>query len=135
MQKVERVCPNCGTANPYESAYCRKCGTNLTSTNLPARRGTNSPARFRAPAGIALVVSASAFLARLGLKLLARQVLPRVKESITKKPEPKEIKVAPREEVPDTVIRGWRAWSVRKGEDESSGSEKFEWRINSRGKK
>lgn len=37
------------------------------------------------------------------------------------------------EESPDLIVRGWRAWSIQRGAEHSSGSEQFEWRIKKTG--
>jgi zinc-ribbon domain len=128
MAEIERICPNCGTNNPSGRTRCTRCGTNLTS--LPARRESNLPARLESASAAALVLSASAFLARAGLKLLAREVLPRMAKGLATKPASKQIVKQAAAEEPDYVIRGWRTWSVRRGDERTSGSEQFEWRIN-----
>jgi hypothetical protein len=131
MEKIERVCPKCGTGNPYDRSSCVRCGSSLT--NLPAQRLSNVPAQIEGASAAALVLAASAFIARTGLKLLARGILPRVASVLTHKPASSQIVDQTTEEPPDYVIRGWRAWSVHRGSDHSSGSEQFEWRINRRG--
>jgi hypothetical protein len=130
MEKIERVCPNCGTANPYERANCQRCGVALA--NLPASRGTGVPARIEGASTAALVLAASAFIARTGFKLFAREILPRIAKGLAPKPASKEIVDQSPGDQPDYVIRGWRAWSMHHGTDHSSGSEQFEWRINRR---
>jgi hypothetical protein len=131
MEKIERVCPNCNTGNPYERAQCQRCGASLT--NLPASRQSGLPARIEGASAVALVLGASALIARTGFKLLMSQVLPRVASSLARKPASQQIIDQSHEEQPDYVIRGWRAWSVRRGSEHSTGSEHFEWRINRRG--
>jgi hypothetical protein len=130
MEKIERVCPNCHTANPYERARCQRCGASLT--NLPAPRQAGLPARIEGAGAAALVLGASALIARTGLRIIVREVMPRVASSLARKPAAREIIDQRRDEQPDYVIRGWRAWSVRRGPEHSSGSEHFEWRINRR---
>lgn len=127
MQEIERVCPNCGSTNPYVRSQCVRCGANLT--NLPARSQLNSPARFEGAGTAALVLAASAFIARAGLRLFVRQVLPRFAKGLQPKPASLQTVDQAPEEQPGLVIRGWRAWHVRSGTDRSSGSEHFEWRI------
>ncbi len=143
MAKVERICPNCGTSNASDRERCRKCGTGLFT---PARRQDNVPARSEGGRTAALVLSAGAIIARVGLRLLVRQVLPRIADRLTEKPSRMTIDHQPRrasvenapprqpvqEDEPDYVIRGWRAWSVRQNDDHSSGSETFEWRVSRR---
>jgi hypothetical protein len=130
MTQVQRVCPKCSLSNAYDRTNCQRCGMNLV--NLPAVRGSNLPAPVRKISAEALVVGATAFIVRAGMKLLIHQVLPRATRALTKRAEPRPIETKPSEPgpEPDYVIRGWRAWSVRRGEEHSSGSEKFEWQIN-----
>lgn len=130
MQEIERVCPNCGTTNPYDRAQCRHCGAALR--NLPAKRQPDLPARFEGAGAAALVLAASTFIAKAGFKLLVRQVLPRIAKNLEPKPASKQTVDQSPEEHPGYVIRGWRAWHVRSGTNQSSGSEHFEWRINRR---
>ncbi len=130
MEKIERICPNCGTSNSATRARCSKCGTQLI--NLPASRANNVPSRIEGAGAAALVLSATAFLARTGWRLLAREVLPRVAKELTPKPASQQIVEPQTEEQPDYVIRGWRVWSSRHGNDPESGSEHFEWRVNRR---
>jgi hypothetical protein len=128
MEKIERICPKCGTANTYSRAQCQRCGVSLT--NLPASQGASVPARIEGASAAALVIAASALIARTGFKLLARELLPRVAKGLARKPASTEIIDQPADEHNDYVIRGWRTWSIRRGSDRSSGSEQFEWRIN-----
>jgi hypothetical protein len=130
MEQIERVCPKCGVSNPYERARCQNCGVILT--NLPASRRSSVPARIEGAGAAALVLGASALIVRTGLKLLVGEILPRVVSSVARKPASRQIVDQPPEEQPQYVIRGWRAWSVRRGAEHSTGSEHFEWRINRR---
>ncbi len=143
MATIERVCPNCGTSNSSQRARCSKCGTTLT--NLPARGQSQVPARGQKAEIAGLALSAGALIARAGFRLFVRQVLPRMRGR-NQKPSAMTIDQEPRrndverpqsgwpekDDSPDYVIRGWRAWSVRRNEDESSGSESFEWRVSRR---
>jgi hypothetical protein len=130
MEKIERVCPNCGTGNPYERAQCQHCGTSLTT--LPVSQQSGVPARIEAASAAALVLAASAFIARVGFKVLVRGILPRVAKGLAQKPASSQVIDQSTGEQPEYVMRGWRVWSVRRGTDQSSGSERFEWRINRR---
>ncbi len=130
MAKIERICPNCGTGNASDRVRCSKCGTQLR--NLPATRANDLPAHLQGESAAALVLSATALLARAGLRLLVREVLPRVAKELATKPASQQIVEQPSPEQPDYVIRGWRVWSYRHGEDQASGSEHFEWRVNRR---
>lgn len=128
MEKIERICPNCGTGNPYGRAQCLKCGTNLTS--LPAPRQPSLPERIEGASAAALAVAASAFIARAGLRLIVRGILPHVVKSLAIKPASPSISDQSPEGQSGYVIRGWRVWSMRHGSQNSNGSEHFEWRIN-----
>lgn len=145
MATIERICPKCGTSNPSDRSRCKKCGTNLT--NLPVPRKDSLPARVERTGGAALVLSAGALVARVGFQLFKDQILPWLAQELAKRPtvidaEPKQPRrelerIEPRrkpiaDDQPDYVIRGWRAWSVRRGDEHASGSENFEWRISRR---
>ncbi len=128
MEKIERICPNCGTSNPSTRPRCSQCGTQLI--NLPAARGNDLPSRVEGAGAAALVLSATAFLARAGFRLFVREVLPRVAKELMPKPASKQIVEQPTEEQPEYMIRGWRVWSYRRGDEQASGSEHVEWRVN-----
>ncbi len=130
MEKIERICPNCGMSNAADRARCTRCGTNLTT--LPAARSSNLPSRIEGAGAAAVILGATLYIARTGLSLLAREVLPRMAKSLAYKPASKQIVEQPAEEQPDYVIRGWRSWSYRRGAERASGSESFEWRVNRR---
>ncbi len=139
MSKIERICPNCGATNASDRARCVRCGTNLTT--LPAKRGASLPARAERVSATALVLGASALIARVGWSLVARQVLPRLVKGLTSRAAPRQVVKQPSEkqvnhppeEQADYVIRGWRTWSVRRGDEQAQGSEHFEWKITRRG--
>lgn len=98
---------------------------------MPAPRGSNLPARIEGVSAAALVLAASAFVARTGFRLLVRRILPRLaKELVNKSASSQAISQDPVEQ-PDYVIRGWRAWSVHHGTEHASGAEHLEWRIKS----
>ncbi len=146
MATVERVCPQCGTSNPSDRSRCAHCGANLT--HLPARRPNDLPERVGGARTAALVLSATALIARAGFRLFRSQVLPWLSHELSSRPptiiDHKPSKRAAEEQQqravdrttpepePDYTIRGWRAWSVRQGDEESSGSDTFEWRISRR---
>ncbi len=142
MATIERVCPNCGTSNSSQRARCSKCGTPLT--NLPVRGQSQVPARSQKVELAGLALSAGALIARAGFRLFVKQVLPRMRQrrrasTMTVDQEPRRADVErqqsgwpEKDDSPDYVIRGWRAWSVRRNDDESSGSESFEWRVSRR---
>ncbi len=130
MEKIERICPKCGTGNAYDRQRCGHCGSSLT--NLPVSQQSSLPAQFGGASAAALVLAASAFIVRTGLTLLVREILPRVARELTPRPTSTQIVDQAPEEQPDHIIRGWRAWSVYRGGEHSSGSEQFEWRIKRR---
>lgn len=131
MATVERICPNCGTSNPQERGHCVRCGTDLIQ--LPERRASRLPARVEGAGAAALVLGATALVARAGLELLARQLLTRVRRATLAKTPP-TFSTLSSEARPDYVVRGWRAWSIHYGDKNTSGSEQFEWHIKRTGR-
>ncbi len=130
MSTVERICPNCGAINSANRTYCVRCNTNLIT--LSAREQTNLPARFDKVQAAGLALGVSALIARVGINLLTREILPRLaKRSVVKGASPAKGQPMAADQ-PDYIIRGWRAWSVHRGEEHSTGSEQFEWRIHAR---
>lgn len=127
MASVERICPNCGTSNPQERVHCVRCSTNLIQ--LPERRASRLPARVEGAGAAALVLGATALVARAGLELLARQLFTRVRRATLAKTAPSATINRSSEAPPDYVVRGWRAWSIHYGDKNTSGSEQFEWHI------
>ena len=132
MATVERICPNCGTSNSQEQVHCVRCGTNLI--RLPAERASQLPARLEGAGVAAIVLGATAIIARAGLEVLALQLLARVSRSTLAKAPPSAAANRSQQIQPDYVVRGWRAWSIRDGERNTSGSEQFEWRIKRTGR-
>ncbi len=117
----------------------------MALTNLPVPGQSQVPARSQKAEVAALALSATALIARAGFRLLVRQVLPRMRgqhikpSSMIIDQEPRRANVERQEsrwpdkdESPDYIIRGWRAWSVRQNDEQSSGSESFEWRVSRR---
>ncbi len=127
MATLERICPNCGTANPRERVNCIHCGTNLIQ--LPERRASRLPARVEGAGAAAMVLGATALVARAGLELLARQLFAGFRRATLAKAPPTTAANRSQEERPDYVVRGWRAWSIHYGDKKTSGSEQFEWHI------
>ncbi len=127
MDKIERVCPNCGTPNAYDRDRCSRCGTSLTT--LPAARQSTPLARIDRTGTAALIVGASALVARTGFKRFKQLVLPRVSQALEPRPASKQVVEPSREDEPDYTIRGWRVWSSHRGDEHSSGSEQFEWKV------
>jgi hypothetical protein len=107
----------------------------LDLNRLPVKSQSNLPVQWEGAGAAALVLSATALVARAGLKLLARGIMSQVTKGLARKRASSLVErkpqVAPRqaEEQPDYVVWGWRSWSIRRGQDQSSGSEQFEWRI------
>ncbi len=127
MKEIERICPNCGASNEYDRARCSRCGTQLSG--LPAPRQSGLPSRVEATSTAALVLGASAFLARTGLRLFRREILPRVAKALKPKPASQQVIDQGADDRSDYVVRGWRVWSARYNDQEASGSEHFEWKI------
>lgn len=127
MTTVERICPSCGTSNSQDRVHCVRCGTNLIQ--LPERRASRLPARVEGAGAAALVLGATALVARAGLELLARQLFTRVRRATIANAPPTATSNRSPEAQPDYVVRGWRAWSIHYGDKNTSGSEKFEWHI------
>ncbi len=126
MTQIERICPNCGTSNPSDQTYCVQCGLDLI--HLPAPRRTTLPARIDQARAAALVLGASMLIARAGLQLIVRGLVPRLANGLTK-PSGSPIEKKQGDDQPDWIVRGWRAWSIHSGDNHSTGSEQFEWRI------
>lgn len=129
MAQIERICPNCGTSNPADRARCVHCGLDLLY--LPARREPRLPARLGNAGAAALLLGASALVAREGFKLLARSLLTRLAPVSRRQVSPTNATPVP-DEPPDYIIRGWTAWNIRNGKEQSSGSQRFEWHIKER---
>ncbi len=134
MTTVERICPNCGTANPTEQVNCLRCGTNLI--HLPASRETRLPARIEGAGAAALVLGATALVARAGLQLLARRLFAHFSQTRPAGTRPVMIRTNPQapsesvaEEQPDYIVRGRRSWTIQYGGEKSGGSEEFEYRV------
>ncbi|MGE5140388.1 MAG: zinc ribbon domain-containing protein [Rudaea sp.] len=143
MATIERICPQCGTGNASDRSRCSKCGAALA--NLPVPGGRSLPARREGPGTGALILSATALIARAGFRLFRKEILPRLARELANKPstaiidqprgadvEKQRVEKPASEPEPDYTIRGWRAWSVRHNDQQSSGSETFEWRISRR---
>jgi hypothetical protein len=127
MKQIERICPNCGASNDYDRARCSRCGTQLST--LPAPRQAGLPSKVEGASTAALVLGASAFLARTGYRLFRREILPRVIKGLKPKPASEQVIEPAGDDEPDYTVRGWRVWSTRHNDQEASGSEQFEWKI------
>ena len=127
MSTLERICPNCGTANSADRTHCILCNTNQISLADPGQ--AKLPARFDNPRAVGLVLGVSAVVARVGLNLLTREILPRLAKGLISKPASSVTKQPASDDRPDYIVRGWSAWSVHQNGEHSSGSEQFEWRI------
>lgn len=81
--------------------------------------------------GGALVIGATMFLARVGLKLVLNGVKAGLEYSASRALSQRN--AAPRSETlpqsDDYVLRGWRSWRVTHAGKTSTGTERFEWRI------
>lgn len=67
MSNVQRVCPQCGQANPLEARYCARCGYDAQSA-LPAQQSNLPMVLGRAAAPILL--GAASLAVRAAWKLL-----------------------------------------------------------------
>ncbi len=139
MTTVERICPNCGTANPTEQVNCLHCGTNLIY--LPASRETRLPARIEGAGTAALVLGATALVARAGLQLLARRLIAHFSQGTSAGTKPIIIRSKPQtpsdsapQEQPDYIVRGRRSWTIHYGGQKTGGSEEFEYRVKRTGR-
>ena len=68
MERVKRICPVCGTANPLRSERCCECGADI-ERNLPAVRQSRLPAPWK-DVGASLALGATALAVRAGVHLL-----------------------------------------------------------------
>ncbi len=126
MAQIERICSNCGKSNPPDQTHCVQCGIDLI--HLPAPRQATVPTRMDQARAAALVVGASMLIARAGLQLIARGILPRLAGGLVR-PSGNPLDQKQGDGQPDWIVRGWRVWSIHSGDAHSSGSEQFEWRI------
>lgn len=131
MASVDRICANCGTVNPIANSRCSNCGTNLI--NLPARRDETRLSVLKSRGALAIAFGASALIARMGFRIVTRAIVPAIWQAITRAARPKAADPnAKHDDDADVVIRGWRAWSVRDDRKQSSGEERFEWKVKSK---
>lgn len=136
LDKLERICAKCGTANSMTQTRCSNCGTNLVT--LPARRDETRLPVLKSPGALAIALGAGALIARAGFRIAARVIAPTawkfLKRAASRKPaQPLDSSVVDDDDDAEVVIRGWRAWSVRRGNKHSSGEDKFEWKIKKKG--
>jgi uncharacterized membrane protein YvbJ len=127
MATIERICTNCGKANANDQVQCVGCGMNMITLSKP--EGISKlPAPMRNARTLGIVLGASALVARVGLGLIAQELVPRLGRSIANRQSSRADQATSHDD-PDYVVHGWRAWSVHHGAEHSSGSEQFEWRI------
>jgi hypothetical protein len=74
MDRVKRLCPECGAANPVAREYCQACGASLRS-NLPVPVGERLPVPWK-EVGTSLAVGAGVWALRAGVRL-ARHLVAR----------------------------------------------------------
>jgi hypothetical protein len=113
--------------NSAAQTYCVRCDTNLIT--LALQKKSNVPARLETARTTALVVGITALTVRVGLNLLAREILPRVQSGAAAMKRPSRTQQTLTGEPPDYIVRGWRSWLIHRSGEHTSGSEKFEWRI------
>ncbi len=126
MAQVERICPNCGKSNLSNQTHCVQCGIDLIHLSAPRQAGV--AARADQARAAALLVGASMLIARAGLHLIARGILPRLAGGLVRSKN-NPLGQRPGDDQPDWILHGWRAWSIHSGDAHSNGSEQFEWRI------
>lgn len=124
MAQLERICPNCGFSNPSDKQNCLQCGFDFL--RLPAQKPVSPLVTSEQAATTALVIGATALIARVGVQLLLRAVFPRLVAGL--KPR-KSVQRTQSGDAADYIVKGWRTWNIHTGGDHSSGSEQFEWRI------
>ncbi len=71
MSEVQRICVQCGYANPLESRYCARCGNDNQSA-LPVQRAALPMVIGRA--ALPVLVGAVGLVARAGWKLLQQRM-------------------------------------------------------------
>ncbi len=52
-----RGCPNCATEVAEDAVFCRRCGMELTASNVSQSVGTNPPSMLGRPFSVALIVT------------------------------------------------------------------------------
>jgi ribosomal protein L40E len=138
MEKVSRLCPVCGTANPLEAANCRECGSDV-ERDLPTVRESKLPVPWR-EVGAGLAVGATALALRAGVQLVrgllqgrGRRTLSLSKGPSTLRELKKRLPLRGREEQAATSqpqIRMWgrRAWGVWRSDGASQWEvEEIQW--------
>lgn len=71
MSDIQRICVQCGYANPLESRYCARCG-NDSQGELPAPRKSLPMVISRA--ALPVLVGAASLAARAGWRLLQQRL-------------------------------------------------------------
>jgi hypothetical protein len=100
-------------------------------------RETRLPARIEDAGAAALVLGATALVARAGLQLLARRLFARFNQGMRDRTKPIVIGTKPGQDRPENagqdqpeyVVRGRRSWIIRFGGQQTGGSEEFEYRV------
>lgn len=71
MSEIQRICVECGYANPLESRYCARCGNDSQSA-LPVQR-TSLPAVI-SRAALPVLVGAASLAVRVGWRLIQQRM-------------------------------------------------------------
>jgi hypothetical protein len=100
MSDIQRICVQCGYANPLESRYCARCGYDSQAA-LPAPRTTLPAVIGRA--ALPVLVGAASVALRVGWRLLqqrasqaARPQPPQQPRAIVPRPEAPPVPLPPR---------------------------------------
>lgn len=102
MSEVQRICVQCGYANPLESRYCARCGHDSQGA-LPALRPALPVVIGRA--ALPVLVGAASVALRVGWKLLQQ----RAAHAARAQPAPQSLQVTPRPAAPPVSRPAGRA--------------------------
>lgn len=93
MSDIQRICVQCGFANPLESRYCARCGYDSQGA-LPAPRTTLPAVIGRA--ALPVLVGAASVALRLGWRLLQQ----RASQATRVPPSQPSRQIVPRQDAP-----------------------------------
>ena len=143
MERVKRICPACGAANPLDAKRCPECGADI-ERGLPAIPESKLPVPWK-EVGASLALGLTALALRVGFHLLRGLVQKRgAKPSpLTRAPAPPSKLsrwLARRAEVqearaPQPQVRVWghRAWGMWHSDGSSHWQvEEFLWEASER---
>jgi hypothetical protein len=101
MERVRKICPQCGAANPMEADRCVECGATMRGS-LPILRESKLPVPWK-EVGASLALGAAALAMRAGWRLL-QALLER------RDVEPVSLRTA------SSAVSSLGAWRPRRGE-------------------